>query len=484
MSRTTVADVVVDGLKRAGTSRLFGVPSGGANLPLVEAARAAGLPVTLASDETAACIMAAVTGDLVDAPGAVVIGPGPGVAVAVAGVVHGLLDRAPAVVLTSDHPAALLACKETLGVEPDSAAHRIAHAARLAMSEPRGPVHLDVAAEVVTRPTVPVATSCRPDPLPYPEASELDAAARALSRASRPLLLVGLHCRTAAAAQWLRALAEALPAPLLTTARAKGAMPDPHPLMLGVLGAGGVEGRLLNRADLVVGIGLDALEPVPAACWSTAPVLGFGPPQALDDWMPAVQVIGDIGAVIEELAQRLRDKPRADWDVAELDRLRREGAARSAGDGLAARVVRLAREATPAGTIATVDAGQHHACVAGAWSAVAPREFLTSNGLATAGFALPAAIAAHLVHPDRRVVCFTSTAGLTAAATELETAARLGAPIIVVVFSDGTPGAPDAVKLAQSFKLTASPAETEERFTETLARALRVSGPAVIVIRP
>ena len=115
-------------------------------------------------------------------------------------------------------------------------------------------------------------------------------------------------------------------------------------------------------------------------------MLGFGPPQALDDWAPALQVLGDIGAVIEELAQRLRDQPRADWDVAELDRLRREGAARCAGDGLTARVVRLAREATPAGTIATVDAGQHHACVASAWPAVAPREFLSSNGLATAGF--------------------------------------------------------------------------------------------------
>src|SRR5439155_1111823 len=281
---------------------IFGVPSGGANLALVEAARAAGLPTTLASGETAACIMAAVTGDLVDAAGAVVIGPGPGVAAAIAGVVHGLLDRAPVVLLTSGHPTAVLACKETLGVEPESAAHRVAHAARLAMSEPRGPVHLDVATEILARPAVPVATSCRPDPLPYPEASELDAAARVLSGASRPLLLAGLHCRSAGAAP-----------------------------------------------------------------------------------------------------------PRATWDVAELDRLRREGAARCAGDGLTARVVRLAREATPAGTIATVDAGQHHACVASAWPAVAPREFLTSNGLATAGFALPAAIAAHLVHPDRRVVCFTST---------------------------------------------------------------------------
>src|SRR5206468_1493731 len=192
-----------------------------------------------------------------------------------------------------------------------------------------GPVHLDISATVAGRPAVPLATSCRPDPPPYPDREALDRAARAISDASRPLLLAGSHCRSSDAAQWLRAFVEALPAPLLTTARAKGALPDPHPLMLGVLGVSGVEARLLGRADLVIAIGLDA------------------------------------------------------------------------------RVVRLAREVTPAGTIATADAGAHYAGVATSWHAIAPREFLVPSSLATAGFALPAAIAAHLVHPDRRVVCFT-----------------------------------------------------------------------------
>jgi len=69
-----------------------------------------------------------------------------------------------------------------------------------------------------------------------------------------------------------------------------------------VLGVAGVEERLLGRADLVVAIGLDGLEPVPAACWSTRPVLAFGPAQAPSDRTPAVQVAGDVGVIIEELA--------------------------------------------------------------------------------------------------------------------------------------------------------------------------------------
>lgn len=473
--RTTVADVVVDGLRRAGTPRVIGIA--GAELPILAAARAIDLPVALASSARGACVIAAVTGDLVDAPGAAVIGAEP-----TAAAIRGMPERAPVILITSGHRSAAPGCKETLRVETESAAHRIAHAARLAMTEPRGSVHLDIPDDVTTRAALPLATSCRPDPLPYPAREGLDRAARALSEASRPLLLVGAHCRSADAAQWLRALVEALPAPVLTTARAKGALPDPHPLMLGVLGAGGVEDRLLRRADLVVLIGLDALESVPERCWSAVPAIVFGPAAAADGRVPAVQVLGEVSAVVEELAGRLRDKPRADWDVAELDRLRREGATRSAGAGLDARVVRLAREATPAGTIATVDAGADSACVAAAWSAVAPREFLAPSGLASSGFALPAAIAAHLVHPDRRVVCFTGVSEL-GAESELATAARVGARVAIVGFEGGGMDSSPAMRQAERFGIPACAVEGEATFAQALSRALTTEGPLLIVVR-
>ena len=321
MSRSTVADVIVDGLKRAGTPRLFGVPGLDPTLPLLEAALEGELPLTLASGETAACIMAAVTGDLVEAPGAVVIGSGRGVTAAIAGVAQARVDRAPMIVLTDDHDGEIVACKASLRVQRESAAHRIAHATRLAATEPRGPVHLDIPGEIARQAALPLATSCRPDPLPSPDPGALDAAARRLAGASRPLLVAGLHCRSTSVPQWLRALAEALPAPVLVTRRAKGALPDPHPLMLGILGGDTVDGRLLKRADLVVGLGLDALELVPAPWWSTVPVLGFGPPQALGDRIPAVEVVGELAVVLEKLAPRLHDRQRADWEDRKSTRL-------------------------------------------------------------------------------------------------------------------------------------------------------------------
>jgi len=485
VSRSTVADVIVDGLKRAGTPRLFGVTGGDANRPLLEAARAGELPLVRASGEVAACIMAAVTGDLIETLGAALVGSS-GSASAVAGVAHAFAERAPLVLLTDDQRSEeILSCKASLGVTPESAAHWIAHATRLAATVPRGPVHLAIPAAVARQPALPLATSCRPDPLPPPDPGVLDAAARLLAGASRPLLVAGLNCRSTSVQPWVRALAEALPAPMLVTCRAKGALPDPHPLMLGVLSGDGVDEQLLKRADLVVALGLDAVELVQSAWWSTVPVLAVGPPEALGDRIPAIEVVGEVAVVLEELAPRLRDRERADWDVAELDRLKRERSAAGAGQALARRaMIRIAREATPAGTIAAVDAGPHLGDVAVAWHAVAPREFLVSSGRATAGFALPAAIAAHLVYPGHRVVCFTGTEGLTAAAPELETATRIAAPIVVVVFGDDASSAADPIRLTQSFQVTAFAIDSEARFGEALRRVLRTEGPALISVRP
>ena len=479
----TVADVVVDGLTRAGTPRIFGVPGVGASL--LAAARARGLPFVLAFGESAACVMAAVTGDLGEAPGAAVAGPGPGIAAAVTGAAQATLDRSPVILLTDRHPGTMLACKASLRVTAASAADRITHAARLAMTEPRGPVHLDLPPAVADEPAVELAASCRPAPLPPPEPRALDEAAAVLAAASRPVLVAGLGCRGAASAAWLRALAEALPAPVLVTPKAKGALPDPHPLMLGVLTSAGEP--LLPRADLILALGLDAVEATPRAWPSTAPLLHLAPfPAAADCGRPVTEVVAEIGLVVEELAPRLRGRARADWDMAELDRLKRDLSARraAAAGGFASRVVRLARQAMEAGTIAAVDAGAHADGVTALWDAVAPGEFLISNGPATAGFALPAAIAAHLARPERRVVCFTAAAGLVAAASELETATRLRAPIVVVAFGEPASNAPDLVRLAQSFGVPASAADGDALFGEAMGRALRASGPTLIAVWP
>ena len=525
----TVAEILIDGLRRAGVQRIFGVPGGGSNLELLEAARAQGLPFVLCHQESAACIMAAVTGELGGAPGAVLSTLGPGVSASATGLAHAYLDRSPLIYLSDRHSASALGfathqafdhaailgpvVKASLAVTPESAGHWVAHAAQLAMKEPRGPVHLDLPADVAGQPAVPFATTATPAPLPQPAAADLDGAVALIKKAKRPVVLAGLQCR-AADAKWLRAFAEARPAPVLTTYKAKGTLPDPHPLAMGVFTGGALEEPVVGRADLIITFGLDTVELIPRRWSYAAPVLSLvrGPSGAPARsavggggyFTPALEVVGDLGVILEELAPRLHQH-HADWDVVEVDRLRRERqrALEIGVPGLAPhRVVQITRELTPAGTIATADAGAHMFQAAEYWQAVEPGEFLISNGLATMGFALPAAIAAQLACPEQRVVCFTGDGGFMMVAAELETAARLCLPITVIVFNDaalslieikqeqkGYTGAsmryaaPDLALLARSFGVTAWTASDEAGFARALVAAQGAPGPTLIDAR-
>jgi acetolactate synthase-1/2/3 large subunit len=527
----TVAELIVEGLLRAEVPRIFGVPGGGSNLEVLEAARARGLPFVLCHQEWAACIMAAVTGELTGRPGAVLSTLGPGVTASATGLAHAQLDRSPLLYISDRHPSGVLGyathqyvdhaahlgpiVKGSVTVTPDSAGHWVAHAVQLALAEPRGPVHLDLPADIAGAPAVPVATAMTPPAPPAPDDALVERAAEMIRGAKRPLVIAGLGCR-AADAKWLRAFCEALPAPVLTTYKAKGAIPDPHPLAMGIFTGGALEEPLVRRADLIIAFGLDTVELIPRRWSYTAPVLSLARGPSTDPrlravgggayFSPALEVVGDLGTILEDLAPRImRRDVKADWDVAEVDRIRRERAAalEVPVPGLAPhRVAQIARELTAAGSIATVDAGAHMFQTTTYWHALEPGELLISNGLATMGFALPAAIAAQLVHPGRRVICFTGDGGLMMVASELETVARLRLPIVIVVFNDaalslievkqaqkGFAGVsmryagPDLLALGRAFGLRALAATDEATLRSALIAAQTAPGPTLIDAR-
>jgi acetolactate synthase-1/2/3 large subunit len=465
MARTTVADVLADGLSRAGAGRVFAAP--GADASVTAAAERHGLDVVLAPDALAAGVLAAVTGEVGDGPGAVVAGLDDARAL-VRGLAHAHRDRAPVIVVTgAGSDAGLLApvVKGTVAVEAGSAGHWIAHAAQLAMADPRGPAHLVVAAGVAEEPALPVAAAARPAPLPPPEAASLEALAAALAGAHRPLLVTGLECGPDDA-RWIRAFAETLPAPVLATVKGHGALADPHPLALGALTA---DHPVLARADLVVMLGVDAGE-LPPGLLPHARVARIGRAPWADGGFVA-DARGDLALVVEELAPTVRGRPAADWDVAELDRIKR-AAARPATP--AARPVALAREATPAGTLATGDVS-----ALAAWQAVGPRETLAPLGQAPPGYAVLAAVAAQLVHADRRVVAFTSTSGVSEDALRL--AAARGLPIVVVVL--GQLAAETATRLDAAGVVVLT-GRGERDFTRDFSRAFLAARPAVVVASP
>ncbi len=460
---STVADVLIDALARAGTVRLFaagGVLAGG----LAEAARRRDVALVPVGAASGACVMAAVTARITERPAAAVLS-GTSAAEAAPALAHAALDRAPVVVVADAGATAIPAVKGMVGLEPASAGHWIAHALHRALGAPPGPMHVAVAAATLAARVTPVATVVRPV-VPPAAPVALEEAVRVLTGATRPVILAGLGCRSPEAAAWLRPFAETLPAPAIVTARARGALPDPHPLSLGQLGSTGAD-ALLARADLVVALGVDPVE-LPDGAWPGRTVLDVAPAAPEERRPPAVaRVDGEVARVLEELAPRLREHARADWDVAELDRLKR-GAARPAAEGAA--LVALAREALPAGTVATADEPLAAAVEAG-WQAVAPHELLAPLAPGLGGFAVAAAVAARLARPTIGAIAFAAAGAPTDVG--LEVAARLRLPVITVVLGRG--GLPPGVPIAE--------ARTPEAMRAALAIALAARGPVVLDAR-
>ena len=268
----------------------------------------------------------------------------------------------------------------------------------------------------------------------HPHPAGLDAIVSALSAARHPVLLAGLEASRALDAGALAALAERLGAPVLTTYKAKGVLDERHPLWAGIVTGGALEAPLLEAADAILTVGLDPVELLTKPWPYAAPLAlracdagaGYGAPKAV--W------VGDLALAVAWLAERLPQRPATDV------RAHREGALaalRIASDSplTAWRIVEVLGEELPADTVAAVDAGAHMFAATWFWRAVQPRRFLISNGLATMGFAVPAAVAAAR---EGFAVAITGDGGMAYGAFELETAVRLGARVLVVVVDDAS----------------------------------------------
>jgi thiamine pyrophosphate-dependent acetolactate synthase large subunit-like protein len=391
----TVAGVIADTVRRAGVARVF--TSDDADAVLAAALASAYLPLIRVREGADACAMASVTGRLGGVPGLALIGRDD------AHVQRALAAArracAPAIVMAGAPPSSDASVKALAAAGPESAAHWAAHAIQAAAGEPPGPVWLTVPPDAASRAAVPVATALRASPSPV-DAASMSRAAAAIAAASRPLIVAGRECRAPEAAPWLRALAEALPAPVLLTPASRGALPEPHPLCFGMLRA---DAGVLGRADLVIALGVDEEEVARAAVTLRVPVtrLGVTPPWTSGRADVSAEASGAVPVLLEELAPRLRGHDRADWDVAELDRIRRASAPPPVDPALVSLVTRL-REATPVGTAAVFASALHEA--AWHWQAVTPGEVSIDDR------PVAAAAAVALARGDQVVLAFPESA--------------------------------------------------------------------------
>jgi len=540
-SADSAADAIVGALAEAGARLMFGVPGGGPNLDVVGAAATAGLRFVLAHGETAAAIMAATYADLTGRPGAVVVTRGPGLASAVNGIAHAALDRLPVVVIADTVAAADASRISHQRIDQAALGRSVAKAAitvgrrhpgevaarivRMALAAPPGPViaNMDDSApedsateDSALKDSDPEDSALKDsdpedsDP-PAPAAAGASLLAGALRAARRPVLLLGAGAipRTAA----IRAALAGRGIPALHTYRARGVIPDSAAEAAGLVTGGTMEWPLLAAADLIIGLGVDEAEMIPAPWDYAARTILITEPAASTPstagsyFTGATAVRMPLARAAQVLAEALAEGPGHDWPpdagrAAKTDAAERLAAAAIASPGLLApqQVVATVRACTPAETIATVDAGAHMLVAMPLWEVPEPRRLLVSSGLATMGYALPAAIAAALCAPRVPVVAFTGDGGLGMTLAEIETAVRLSLRVIVIVFNDAAlsliklkqkpagHGGDEAVSYhpvsfaaaATAMGAAAAAVTTEQGLATALADALRRPGPTVI----
>ncbi len=459
-TRRSIANDLMGACRAAGSTHVFGVPGGGSNLDVVGAAIAHGLEFVLVHTETAAAIMAGVMAELNATPGICVATRGPGAASMVNGVAQAMLDRQPLVAITDSVAASDQArvshqrldqqvlmgtvTKRSLVLDGCTAGHA-SQVVRLCLDNRPGPVHVDI--------------DPSHSPIPPPEqpatleqqTGDLTHALQLVRASRRPVFIVGVGAIAQSAAgrratvDAINAIGRSTNVPVLCTYKARGVVADTSAWCAGVASGATIESPVLNSADLIIGVGLDPVELIPAAWDYPAPVVLLGS-WVVDDSSffgarLAAEAAGDLSALIAEVSAVVNST----WEPAAAEAHRQQAnlAVRAAVPShptalTPQQVVELAAVAAPRGTIATIDAGAHMLVAVPLWPTNEPGELLISSGLATMGFALPAAIAAALARPDRRVICFTGDGGIGMALAELETVARLGLNITIVVFNDST----------------------------------------------
>ena len=520
----TVADVLAVELEEAGIDVVFGLP-GGETIEVLDAFRRRGIRFVLVHHESAAVFMASTLARLSGRPGACMTTLGPGATNAVSGVAHAYLDRAPLLVITAQTSERMLPhhthqvvdiealyspiTKASLVLRARGAKETICQAIESSMSGRPGPVQLRLSNEDGASPVVvESARGIQQSPPPISEgairAESFEAASGLIARAKRPVIVAGLGLEPEGPYRELRRLAESAGAPLIVTAKAKGAIPDDHPLAAGTFGLTKSDpvGEILAEADCVLAIGLDVVELVRP--WShPAPLVWIAPWANEDPVLPAAaEIIGPMKPTLNRLAEV--SSPRAsDWGdkrVALHHRQHSRPVLASAPMSPRA-VLSVLRESLPRDALITTDVGSHKILACLEWPAYVPNRFFVSNGLSSMGYSLPAAIASSLHGPESAVVCTTGDAGLAMVMGELGTLARLTGPVIVVVFKDGaldlirshqlrggkpTFGTefrpPDFVRVAEAHSIEACRVVDEEALARAVRRSLDGARPALIEV--
>jgi acetolactate synthase-1/2/3 large subunit len=527
-SRTT-ADLLVECLVNEGATYLFGVP-GEENLDLLESlAQTDAITFVTTRHESGAAFMADVYGRLSTYPGVCLATLGPGATNLLTGVADAQLDRAPLVAITGQagldraHKEShqyidvvqmfAPVTKWNARVEqPENVPEIVRKAFRLARLEKPGATHIELPEDIAAD---PVAEDAAPMPVrrtTYPKADpkSLERATELMMNATRPVILAGNGVIRRRATSALRAFASSLGIGVTTTFMAKGVMDYRDPLAEPAVGLRAKEASQfgLEDADVVIAIGYDLVEWSPNQ-WNAQrrkTIIHVDSMPAEIDWyyLPAIEVVGEIADSLDALRAALAAHHET-WPTPNFGSDEEEELRRFADDSdmplKPQRVIGAIRDALGDDDILISDVGAHKLWLSRLYPTAQPNTCIIANGFAAMGIALPGAIAAKLVFPERKVIAVSGDGGFLMNCQELETARRMKTAFPTVIWKDGRYGVielnqtrrfgrpfgiefgnPDFVQFAQSFGLPGFRVDAADDLLPVLRRALDLDLPSLIEV--
>jgi acetolactate synthase-1/2/3 large subunit len=526
--KTTGAALITQLLERQGINTIPGIP-GGANLPLYDALRASRIRHVLARHEQGAGFIAQGMARATGEPAVCFGTSGPGATNLLTAIADAKLDSIPLVSVTGQVPLAMIGTDafqeiDTYGLTVPITKHNylvrspgellevIPDAFRVAASGRPGPVVIDVPKDVQSA-AIEVGELPEPgkaDAAPSPRPDEIARAAALINAADHPMILIGAGVLASRASTALRELVETALIPTAATLLGLGALPAQHPLFLGMVGmhAARCTNLMLEECDLLVALGMrfdDRATGKVAAFCPKAKILhvDIDASELGKIKRTTLGIEADTGTFLRAVLPRIERRERSPW-LARLRHLSDTYPLVTPGIddptqpyGIVAQAAALAGD----DAIITSDVGQHQMWVAQAYPFTRPRQWLTSGGLGTMGFGLPAAIGAALTQQERTVICFTGDGSLLMNLQELATAAEEAVNVKVILLNNGHLGLvrqqqelfygsrfhasrfhakPDFAAIARGFGIAAYDLGRSDDALGTLERVLRTPGPSLL----
>lgn len=508
-------------LEAEGVSHIFGLP-GEENIELLHSLCDSDINFILTHDERGAAFMANAYGRLSGKPGVCLSTLGPGATNLITGVADGLLDFSPMVAITGQVGLSKLhkeshqyidilsvfkpVTKWNARIEvPSTIPEIIRKAFKTALLEKPGPAHIELPEDIAAYETEGLPLPHEPARLPKPTDEALSEAVSLIRDARRPLILAGHGVLRGKASRQLRDFAYRSQIGVTTTFMGSGALPADHECFISTVGLQSKDyiSCGFNNADLVIAVGYDPVEFSPSY-WNpegSKKVIHISlTPSDTDASYAPLEIIGDITATLSVLTEKMG--PAKDISYNKELRLYSDNALHLPVDGFPVKPLRIIndiRKTLRRDDILISDVGAHKIWIARFYPSYEENTVIISNGFASMGFALPAAISAKLLHPEKNIVAAVGDGGFLMSMCELNTAVRLGLNIVCLVFNDGGYGLiewkekmrfgkdffikfrnPDFAAIAEAFGAKGYRITSAEGLRPVLEKALAQKVPCVI----